>query len=65
MSTILGSVSPSVISSHPLTAWQARGAVFDIVSLDVTAGDEVAYAHALLHCGTRTTWPRSRRTACA
>jgi len=31
--------------------WQARGAVFDIVALDVTAGDDVAYAHALLRCG--------------
>lgn len=30
----------------------AQGAVFDLVSLDVTAGDDVAYAHALLHCGT-------------
>jgi uncharacterized protein (TIGR02246 family) len=33
--------------------WQARGASFEIVSLDVTAGDEVAYAHALLRCGTQ------------
>jgi uncharacterized protein (TIGR02246 family) len=32
--------------------WQARGASFEIVSLDVTAGDEVAYAYALLLCGT-------------
>jgi uncharacterized protein (TIGR02246 family) len=32
--------------------WQAKGASFEIVSLDVTAGDEVAYAHALLRCGT-------------
>jgi uncharacterized protein (TIGR02246 family) len=31
--------------------WQAKGASFEIVSLDVTAGDEVAYAHALLRCG--------------
>lgn len=52
MSTIHGTVSPSVICSHTLTAWQAQGAVFDIVSLDVTAGDDVAHAHALLHCGT-------------
>ena len=29
----------------------ARGASFEIVSLDVAAGDEVAYAHALLRCG--------------
>jgi len=32
--------------------WQERGAVFEIVSLDVTAGDEVAFATALLRCGT-------------
>ena len=31
--------------------WQARGASFAIESLDVTAGDDVAYAHALLRCG--------------
>jgi uncharacterized protein (TIGR02246 family) len=33
--------------------WQARGATFEIVSLDVTAGDDVAFAYALLRCGTR------------
>jgi uncharacterized protein (TIGR02246 family) len=32
--------------------WQARGASFEIVELDVTAGAEVAYAFALLRCGT-------------
>jgi uncharacterized protein (TIGR02246 family) len=37
----------------PFFEWQARGASFELVSLDVTAGDDVAYAHALLHCGTR------------
>lgn len=36
----------------PFFEWQAGGASFDIVSLDVTAGDDVAYAHALLRCGT-------------
>jgi uncharacterized protein (TIGR02246 family) len=36
----------------PFFEWQAGGASFEIVSLDVTAGDEVAYAHALLRCGT-------------
>jgi uncharacterized protein (TIGR02246 family) len=36
----------------PFFAWQAEGASFEIVSLDVTAGDDVAYAHALLRCGT-------------
>jgi uncharacterized protein (TIGR02246 family) len=32
--------------------WQASGATFELASLDVTAGDTVAYAHALLRCGT-------------
>jgi uncharacterized protein (TIGR02246 family) len=36
----------------PFFEWQARGASFEIVSLDVTAGGDVAYAHALLRCGT-------------
>ena len=35
----------------PFFEWQARGAAFEIVALDVTAGDDVAYAHALLRCG--------------
>jgi uncharacterized protein (TIGR02246 family) len=33
--------------------WQAQGAVFEIESLDVTAGEDVAFAHALLRCGTK------------
>jgi uncharacterized protein (TIGR02246 family) len=36
----------------PFFEWQARGASFEIVSLDVTAGADVAYAEALLRCGT-------------
>jgi uncharacterized protein (TIGR02246 family) len=36
----------------PFFAWQAQGARFDIDTLDVTAGHDVAYAHALLRCGT-------------
>jgi uncharacterized protein (TIGR02246 family) len=35
----------------PFFEWQARGASFEIESLDVTAGDEVAYAYSLLVCG--------------
>jgi uncharacterized protein (TIGR02246 family) len=37
----------------PFFEWQRRGASFEIESLDVTAGDDVAYAHALLRCGTQ------------
>jgi uncharacterized protein (TIGR02246 family) len=36
----------------PFFEWQARGASFEIVALDVTAGADVAYAEALLRCGT-------------
>lgn len=36
----------------PFFDWQRQGAVFDIESLDVTAGTDVAFAHALLRCGT-------------
>ncbi|WP_405773875.1 YybH family protein [Streptomyces sp. NBC_00859] len=36
----------------PFFAWQAQGASFEIVSLDVVAGVDVAYAYALLHCET-------------
>jgi uncharacterized protein (TIGR02246 family) len=32
--------------------WQASGAVFEIESLEVTAGADVAFACALLRCGT-------------
>jgi uncharacterized protein (TIGR02246 family) len=36
----------------PFFEWLKQGAVFELVSLDVTAGDEVAFATALLRCGT-------------
>ncbi|MEU8790510.1 SgcJ/EcaC family oxidoreductase [Streptomyces sp. NPDC048643] len=36
----------------PFFAWQAQGASFTVESLDIVAGDEVAYAYALLRCGT-------------
>ena len=36
----------------PFFGWQASGASFEIVELDVTAGDDVAFAWALLQCGT-------------
>ena len=32
--------------------WQRQGAAFEIISLDVTAGADVAFAFALLRCGT-------------
>lgn len=34
--------------------WQRSGAVFEIVELEVTAGQEVAFARALLRCGKPT-----------
>jgi uncharacterized protein (TIGR02246 family) len=36
----------------PFFEWQTSGATFEIVSLDVTAGMDVAYAYGLLRCGT-------------
>lgn len=34
----------------PFFRWQAGGAVFELVELNVTAGEDVAFAHALLRC---------------
>jgi uncharacterized protein (TIGR02246 family) len=36
----------------PFFTWQRQGACFEIVSLDVTAGQDVAYACALLRCAS-------------
>lgn len=36
----------------PFFEWLASGAIFQIESLYVTAGSDVAFAYALLHCGT-------------
>jgi uncharacterized protein (TIGR02246 family) len=35
----------------PFFTWQAQGAAFEIVDLRVTAGHDVAFAHAVLRCG--------------
>jgi uncharacterized protein (TIGR02246 family) len=37
----------------PFFEWQRQGALFEIEELDVTAGADVAYAYALLRCGTQ------------
>jgi uncharacterized protein (TIGR02246 family) len=39
--------------------WQASGAVFEIESLEVTAGADVAFAFALLRCGTPADFERN------
>jgi uncharacterized protein (TIGR02246 family) len=36
----------------PFFEWQAAGAVFELESLEAVAGDDVAWAWALLRCGT-------------
>ena len=36
----------------PFFEWQRSGAFFEIVELDVIAGEDVAFAYALLRCGT-------------
>lgn len=38
----------------PFFEWQAQGASFDIEELDVTVGTDVAFAYALLRCGSPT-----------
>jgi ketosteroid isomerase-like protein len=42
----------------PFFGWLASGAVFEIESLDVTAGTDVAFAYALLRCGTPADFAR-------
>lgn len=41
--------------------WQAQGARFELTSLEVTAGEDVAFAHALLRCGTSEELARDPR----
>lgn len=36
----------------PFFEWQRSGAVFEVDELEVVAGEDVAYAFALLRCGT-------------
>jgi uncharacterized protein (TIGR02246 family) len=36
----------------PFLEWLDQGAVFELVELDVVAGADVAFAYALLRCGT-------------
>jgi uncharacterized protein (TIGR02246 family) len=36
----------------PFFEWQRAGAAFELVELDVAAGEDIAYAWALLRCGT-------------
>ncbi|MET7771896.1 nuclear transport factor 2 family protein [Nocardia sp. NPDC005366] len=38
--------------------WQAQGATFDIVSLDIEVGGDIAFAYALLLCGTAEDFAR-------
>jgi uncharacterized protein (TIGR02246 family) len=38
--------------------WQASGAAFELESLDVVAGSDVAFAYGLLRCGTPADFER-------
>jgi uncharacterized protein (TIGR02246 family) len=42
----------------PFFGWQASGAVFDLESLDIVAGADVAFAYGLLRCGTPADFAR-------
>jgi ketosteroid isomerase-like protein len=37
----------------PFLDWQRNGGCFELVAVEVTAGTDVAFAHALLRCSTR------------
>jgi ketosteroid isomerase-like protein len=50
--TSAGSPLRASSSVDVVAVLQRQGAVFEITSLEVTAGDDVAFAHALLRCGT-------------
>ena len=39
--------------------WQASGAVFELESLHVTAGETVAFAYGLLRCGSNADFERN------
>ena len=39
----------------PFFRWLQQGGMFEIDTLEVTAGDDVGFAHALLRCSTRET----------
>lgn len=45
----------------PFFDWQASGAVFDLESLDVVAGVDVAVAYGLVRCGTPADFARDPR----
>jgi uncharacterized protein (TIGR02246 family) len=43
---------PAYASAWPeFMQWQAGGALFELTELEVTAGEDVAFAYALLRCG--------------
>jgi uncharacterized protein (TIGR02246 family) len=42
----------------PFFRWQASGAVFEIELLEITAGTNIAFAFALLRCGTPADFAR-------
>ena len=46
----------------PFFIWQREGSgTFDIVKLDITAGDTVAFATALLRCGSKAELAKNNR----
>ena len=42
----------------PFFEWQASGAIFELDSLDVVVGSDVAFAYGLLRCGTPADFAR-------
>jgi ketosteroid isomerase-like protein len=48
----------------PFFEWQRQGAVVDVVELDVTAGEDVAFAYALPRCGKPEEFEANPDTGC-
>ena len=48
----LGESRPIARAGQLFFVWQRDGACFELISLDVVAGTDVAFAYGLLRCGT-------------
>ncbi len=54
-----------IVKHGPFVEWRWSGLSFEIISLDFTAGEEVALVWAVLRCGTEEGLRRVPDDACA
>jgi ketosteroid isomerase-like protein len=52
-------IDPYKSTWPPFFEWLAQGSAFELESLEVTAGSDVAFAYALLRCGTAEDFARN------